>query len=409
MKLPALLLALAASAAWSPAQTPPVAAPAPAPAAVGRDIVDLYDQAVASLEVLCDDYRRIRAIQLSRQRDISVEEAYDAIASVMPALEPIARDLLRRALRDPADIAVHKREVNEVEKQIEMMVELAARLLDEIERVRMELEAMETEQPETTLEEIVRRETFDPDRVVELSGERREQEAPLQELERLAREDPVQPARDLVEAMARVREPDMRDLTREELQAGRTVDLMTVAALAGMRGAVDLERLSKVMGRGIAADGTPAEWLFVDTWYTIGPFPNPQRRNIHRKFPPETVVDLDAVYEGKDGRMVRWQWTQSGQPKCTPADDEEYAIYYAYTEIYLEEAQDLWVAIGSDDKANVWLNGLPIWISGDQLKGWRPNEGFRRVRFEAGLNRILYRVENGWLQTAFSLAIRTRE
>jgi len=163
----------------------------------------------------------------------------------------------------------------------------------------------------------------------------------------------------------------------------------------------------KVFGRKINENGTPVEWMFVDTWYTIGPFPNPHRMNIHRKFPPETVIDLDATYVGKDGKEIRWTWVQTHESEVTPADPAEYAIYYAYTEVWCDRPMDLWVAVGSDDKANVWLNDMPIWISSDKLKGWRVNEGFRKVTFKAGVNRVLYRVENGWLHVGYSFGIRT--
>jgi hypothetical protein len=142
-----------------------------------------------------------------------------------------------------------------------------------------------------------------------------------------------------------------------------------------------------------------------DTWYTIVPFPNPSRANMNRKFPPETIVDLDAVYEGKNGRKIRWEFLQSGRLMMTPVHAEPYGIWYAYTELFFEDDMDLWIAIGSDDKANTWVNDLPVWVSGDQLKGWRAEEGFRKVAFTAGRNRVLYRVENGWSSTHFSLAV----
>jgi hypothetical protein len=62
------------------------------------------------------------------------------------------------------------------------------------------------------------------------------------------------------------------------------------------------------------------EWMFVDTWYTIGPFPNPPRVNINTK--------------------------------------------------------------------------------------WRINEGVRKVYFKKGINRILYRVENGPLGVYLSLGVQ---
>jgi len=160
----------------------------------------------------------------------------------------------------------------------------------------------------------------------------------------------------------------------------------------------------KVVSKG----GAPVEWMFVDTWYTIGPFPNPGRINLNKKFPPETVVNLSATYPGKDGKIVGWEFLQSNDVKAVPMHDEEFAIYYAYTELYFDKPSELWVTIGSDDKANVWVNGLPIWISGDQLKSWKINEGLRKVRFKKGVNRILFRVENGWKGTAFSLGVEVK-
>jgi len=98
---------------------------------------------------------------------------------------------------------------------------------------------------------------------------------------------------------------------------------------------------------------------------------------------------------------------QSREIKVVPADAEEYGIWYAYTEVYVDRAMDVWIAIGSDDKADVWINDLPVWVSGEQLKGWRIDEGFRKVSLLPGKNKVLYRVENGWLNMAFSLALHT--
>jgi hypothetical protein len=88
-----------------------------------------------------------------------------------------------------------------------------------------------------------------------------------------------------------------------------------------------------------------------------------------------------------------------------PENAEEYGIYYAYTELWFDEPRDLWIAIGSDDKSTVWLNEQLVWVSSDQLKGWQLGEGLRRVHFKKGLNRVLYRVENGWHGMAFSLVV----
>jgi hypothetical protein len=129
-------------------------------------------------------------------------------------------------------------------------------------------------------------------------------------------------------------------------------------------------------GRRVAASGAPgADWMFVDTWHTIGPFPNPGRTAINTPYPPEASVDLDARYPGKDGRELRWTFVQASTPDVVPANAEEYGIYYAYTEIWMDEARDLWVAVGSDDKSTLWVEDQLVWMSGDHLKGWQIGEG----------------------------------
>ncbi|MBQ6136504.1 MAG: hypothetical protein IJI73_03945 [Kiritimatiellae bacterium] len=168
-------------------------------------------------------------------------------------------------------------------------------------------------------------------------------------------------------------------------------------------------------GRG----GIPAQWMYVNSWYVIGPFPNPNRVNLRRKFAPESVVDLDAVYAGKDGRTLRWRfcqaknsappqpWMSDWRAEVVPEKGEEYAIYYAYAEVFFDRECDRWVAIGSDDRSDVWLNDVPIWGSSNRLKQWSLAEDFRRVHFRKGRNRLLVRVENGHWNLGWSVCIAT--
>ncbi len=378
----------------------------------GYDIVDLYDEARANLQKICDDYRRIKAIELSKIRNIPYQEAFDNISSVMPMLEDPDRELLRQAIRDPKDIKKHKKEVKFVESEVENMIALAAELLDEIEKVQMEiLNQQHMEMPEETLEEIVQKEEFDPDFEPPPPPEVQVTIPPeIMELQEAAKEEEDKPAKDLTQLMRplMIEVVNMKDLTSEEQEKGEPEDLFKSSNdMAGITSITDYQNVNKSFGRRIAEGGPQSEWLFVNSWYTIGPFPNPHRRNIHTKFPPETVVDLNATYnEGKGGSTVKWEYVTANKLKIQPANPTEYAIYYAYTEIYCDRPMDLWVAIGSDDKGNVWLNDLPIWISGDALKGWRPNEGFRKVSFRKGVNKILFRVENGWIDVRYSFAIR---
>ncbi len=122
------------------------------------------------------------------------------------------------------------------------------------------------------------------------------------------------------------------------------------------------------------------------------------------------MVDLNAVYLGKNERPIHWVFMQLDQPELRPPNDVEDApaIYYAYTEIMLDEPRDLWVATGSDDKGTMWINNFPVWNSGNMMKSWEANEGYRKVHFNKGRNRILYRLENAWREAGLSLMISTK-
>ena len=181
--------------------------------------------------------------------------------------------------------------------------------------------------------------------------------------------------------------------------------------------------LAAVPGRVIGAGAVPGRWMFVDSWYVLGPFDNAGRANIEKQFPPETVVDLNAKYVGKRGQPVRWEFHQSPQARVQAPFDNfypsagggaaaglkfrelEYIIYYACTELRAVAECDVWLGVGSDDFSKVWLNDQLIWASGKQQKDWRVDEGFRKVHLQKGVNRVLYRVENGHGGTDFSLVV----
>jgi len=184
--------------------------------------------------------------------------------------------------------------------------------------------------------------------------------------------------------------------------------------------------LAAVPGRVIGAGAVPGRWMFVDSWYLLGPFDNAGRANIDKQFPPETVVDLNATYTGKRGRPVRWDFFQSAHPRIAPPFDHfnplasgatddgagafkvrdlEYIIYYGYTELRAEAECDVWLAIGSDDFSQLWIEDQLVWASGKQHKSWRVDEGYRKVHLKKGVNRVLIRVENGHSQSEFSLAV----
>ena len=171
--------------------------------------------------------------------------------------------------------------------------------------------------------------------------------------------------------------------------------------------------LQKAMpGRRFTNDSLRRGWLYIDTWYVIGPWENESQIDFNKRHPPEQVVDFDAkYYDGKYGeiaghpqQVLKWQFYQSDQVRCQPPVVNGASTYYAYTDIWFEEARDMLIAVASDDAARVLLNDQVIWQD-DGLSPWQMGEGYRRVHFRKGYNNLLVRVENGPAHCVWSVLL----
>jgi hypothetical protein len=167
---------------------------------------------------------------------------------------------------------------------------------------------------------------------------------------------------------------------------------------------------SAMPGRKFTKDSKRMGWLYIDTWYIIGPYEASHGIDYTHKHEPETVIDLDAQYKGKidpatgQPRKLEWQFYQSSTLRMRPPNETTGATYYAYTEIFFEEGTDLLLAVGSDDGAKVWINDLVVWQD-DELSGWNLEEGYRKVYFKKGYNKILVRLGNGPNTCTFSVLL----
>jgi hypothetical protein len=94
---------------------------------------------------------------------------------------------------------------------------------------------------------------------------------------------------------------------------------------------------------------------------------------------------------------------QSPTLMIAPHVATNYAVWYAYSEIYADRPQDRWVAFGSDDYSKAWLNGEMVWTSGKTPHKWIPDRGFRKLHFRQGYNPLLVRLENAGGTTGFSV------
>jgi len=362
----------------------------------GQPVIDvprLYEEARATEDDIAESFKEVRAMDLAMVRDMRLEDARDDIDLVRPTRPDLDAELLNSAARTDRRFEAHKEEIKKALRETASMVNLAHRMLDmatqSVEKMKFgtDLAAAEPEALDRRDFQLIIRELA----MEEVGGRFSDMAAMMQALEAEAEG-------------AAARTVDFEDLT-EELAEGPMPQF-------GMDGPEqgDMPQLTPdvpaVGARKISPAGRPGQWLYIDTWYTLGPFPNPNRVNIDREFPPDSLIDLDAAYVGKDARTIRWRFVQSEKPEVKPPNAEPYGIWYAYTEFYCDRPRNMLIAMGTDDRGTLKINGIPVWLSSKRLKGWDIDEVWRRVHFNQGVNRILFRVENGWLHTGFSLVLR---
>ncbi|MBJ7312561.1 hypothetical protein H7U20_20490 [Rugamonas sp. CCM 8940] len=173
-------------------------------------------------------------------------------------------------------------------------------------------------------------------------------------------------------------------------------------------------------GRKAGAGAAYADRVYLDAWYLIGPFAGAGAASMARDYPPERVVDLDGVYRGQAGRLLQWQYVSGPAYPRVPPDSSENAVYYAYTEVYMERERDLWLMIGADDDSMLWLNDRLVWQSGNEDKRWyrtpylnlkddiagmNLSEGRRRVHLRQGRNTVLLKLYNSVGLTFYSVLL----
>jgi hypothetical protein len=186
---------------------------------------------------------------------------------------------------------------------------------------------------------------------------------------------------------------------------------------------VSTDHVTRGQGRMLGAGGQYADRIFLNSWYLIGPFPGRRDRGTAETpvYPPEQAVLLDAVYHGKDQRLLKWEYVNNTSYPLIPREPVEDAVYYAYTEVLMDEERDLMVWIGVDDDATVYLNDRLMWQSDDINKGWfftsvyRNRQGYDRdfnrtecqimVRFKKGRNKIFLKLWNDTNEMFFSLVL----
>jgi hypothetical protein len=330
----------------------------------GKGLAQLYEIAQVYDRTTHGTYRHVRALELARIQQLPLAEASDATQIQVPTHPPLDVAVLTQVIESVQDkkYAALRKELQKVEAEVTSMVASAQRMLD----LAQELVAAD---------------------IGGTTGGGEWGTGPTAfggEGELLGRE------RQPLFAGYSAPDPDHRDHSW-----GDGVGPVVHKGLLFPKQESVLDRTKRPLpGRKLMAHGERSEWMYIDQWYIIGPFANPNRENLDKKFPPESGVDLDAVYIGKDGRVL-----------IIPHQPADYAIWYACTEIWSDKDEKRWCIFGSDDYGKTWVNDELVYASGKTPHEWIPDRAYKEVQFRRGPNQVLFKVENAWGRTGFSMCV----
>ena len=365
--------------------------PAPTQEAIdsAADIPAIYDTARRVEDALAASYQDARAAELAALQHLPIGEARKLTQTARPVRPDLDKAALTGPLRDAAGLEKQEQQILTAQKEVGGMVSLAKDIIKQAQPGAGEGGATVS--------------------VASL----KEKSSHASDMENAALANENSPARDLTGLMKKgsgTAAASGSGPAGENKPAAKKPPAPVVANA----GPPQLPRgeFKAVPGRRLTSGPTQIEkgrdgsWMFLDSWYIIGPWPNQNRRNLNTKFPPESIINLDATYLTESGKRLAWHFFQSGTEEIIPPGVGEYEICYAYTELRSETECDRWIAIGSDDQSKIWINDELVWKSSDILKGWNPGEGLRKIHLKQGANRILLRLENGWYQCGFSIIVK---
>jgi putative membrane-bound dehydrogenase-like protein len=153
--------------------------------------------------------------------------------------------------------------------------------------------------------------------------------------------------------------------------------------------------------------------LGVDYWHIVGPFDNGEGdKGLDEVFPPEKAVDLKVTYRGKFGqegwKVVRPDATGYVDLKAWYGERSPNIVSYCYREIESPAEQEATIVFGHDDGCKLWVNGKEVFVSRDH-KAATPDQARVTVKLSEGVNRVLFKINNGDGPHGFYMTILTEQ
>jgi|GEM_PF-5872547 len=143
-------------------------------------------------------------------------------------------------------------------------------------------------------------------------------------------------------------------------------------------------------------------------WYVLLPFENEissrfgYSEGFSKEYPPEVSINLDSIYVGKRGGLIRWKKVEANEngyldfkPLVTDVrNNVAYALVYAYSPTSGLRK----IFLGTDDGGKLWINDKFVWGE-DIFRSAKRNDDAPVAYLYKGWNKILLKVTQrklGW-------------
>jgi hypothetical protein len=181
-------------------------------------------------------------------------------------------------------------------------------------------------------------------------------------------------------------------------KSGKTNDAVAQyqTAIKSAREPEQVEGIAKELKQLGSPISLPGVFGWVADWKVIGPFDNKDRGGFEKVFPPEHAIDLNAEYDGLNGK-VKWQdFKATGDYGMVdlnkPFGSLKEVTGYAYTEFHADKARPVELRIGCKNGWKVWLNGKYLFGRDEYHRGAEIDQYRLAAELKPGKNTILVKL-----------------
>ncbi len=167
-------------------------------------------------------------------------------------------------------------------------------------------------------------------------------------------------------------------------------------ALDGARDEDQVKQIAESL-RGLDQElDLPRHFGFIQSWQLIAPFDNTGQAGLEIAYPPESTIDLQAEYAGKDS-PARWQ-AYSGKDDFGTIDFNKpfgalkEVAGYAWTEFNSDSEQQVELRLGCKTSWAIWVNGEKLFSHNEYHRGVKMDQYRVNAKFKPGPNEILMKV-----------------